>query len=461
MVQQQKNRFVAHQTGKHVALKGSITDTTTFEAINKLIENGTTINCAELGPCSWNGLCAFVDHIKDQKLNDVVLTNVAPGLYRYLKLIPSLTEAMQVISFSFYGKKIVDGKLHPALMSWKETDTVPMDSDFIPPKSPGELGDIARFLVTSLFPMPISTPAPESPHKLNDEQSDLFFWYRYSQFVHDTVGLTVLLIESVLIGLGDIFTRLDARLQTAQAGFAKLSTPVTIPGYDLSKLSDNVAKTMAPSIANMHELHAQFDHVKFDLLQKLTTTTNTDDLTEKVETLIDATFLLVESAAQLEQIGANIGEQIQALRAEDDLKSAVTALTSSPLSADDLKELRDAFLIVDVMSDGDQELSKDEILSEIAQIGSEINRCIVQVQGFDLARQMLEHRVKEAKLIKEWAMGDGPKVHSLNLKSEVIKLIIDRMVTDQEKAVFKFYFPDEQQTTAPSDTLGAGDLLLF
>ncbi len=461
MIQQQKNRFVAHQIGKQVALKGSITDTTTFEAINKLIENGTVINCTELGPCSWNGLCAFVDYIKQQNFTDITLTNVAPGLYRYLKLIPGLADAMQITSFSYYGKKINDGKLTPILLNWREGDSVPMDTDFLPAKSPDELGDLSRFLITSLFAMPLSTPAPEPPHKLNDEQADCFHWYRYSHFVHDTVGLTALLIESVQIGIGDIFTRLDARLKTVKSGFSTLSKPVPLPNYDLEALSKEINTTMEPCIAQMNDLYAQFDLVTFNLLRKLMVTTDTDRLTEVVEELIKATNLLHNTAMQLEQIGATIGGKVQALSAEDDLKKAVTELTSTALAADDLTKLRDAFLIVDVMSDGDQDLSRDEIFNEIAQIGSEINRCIVQVQGFDLARQMLEHRIKEAKLITEWEMGDGPKVHSLNLRAELIKLIIDRMVTDQEKAVFKFYFPDEQQSAAPTDTLGAGDLLLF
>ena len=102
------------------------------------------------------------------------------------------------------------------------------------------------------------------------------------------------------------------------------------------------------------------------------------------------------------------------------------------------------------------------ITAEVVALESDIGNALVMLQGFDLARQVLEHRETEISL--PWvAAAFGPDVEAWDAgKAELFEKMAKRLVTEQETSAFN-YFIQRHVTTTTEKSLeaGPGDVLLF
>ena len=127
-----------------------------------------------------------------------------------------------------------------------------------------------------------------------------------------------------------------------------------------------------------------------------------------------------------------------------------------------LTAIRDAFAIMDIMSEDDWMATRVIIMDEIEHIEGLIGRCIVTLQGFDMMRQILEHRIQEMLLVTELFKANGAdSLLDPDVKEQVLGKIGAHMVTEQEKVAFEFYLPDGFARFAQTDRKEPGDVLLF
>lgn len=110
-------------------------------------------------------------------------------------------------------------------------------------------------------------------------------------------------------------------------------------------------------------------------------------------------------ASSYETCGPEIGSEITRLRVVNILKSNITKFNQ--VDDDLLEQVREAFSIMDIMSEDSWVDSKIEIMKVIDKIEVSVGKCIITLQGFDLLRQILEHRYNEGIIVMEQLEPDG------------------------------------------------------
>ena len=169
---------------------------------------------------------------------------------------------------------------------------------------------------------------------------------------------------------------------------------------------------------------------------------------------------LVHIAASCEDCGIAIGGNMGSLRATQVLKNGLAAI-SNPDAAT-LTAIREAFAIMDIMSEDDWDATRVIIMDEIEHIETLIGRCIVTLQGFDMMRQIIEHRIHEMEMLAELHKEHGgDRLLDPDLREQILTKIGAHMVTEQEKVAFEFYIPEGFARFAQTDRIEPGDVLLF
>ena len=169
---------------------------------------------------------------------------------------------------------------------------------------------------------------------------------------------------------------------------------------------------------------------------------------------------VLDIASKFEECGPSIGDELTKLRVVNILKSGLTKV--SDMDDEMLEEIREAFSIMDMMSEDSWPDTKVEIMKEINNIEVMVGKCIVTLQGFDLLRQILEHRYNEGLVIDE-QLDDivAGNVHWAGLKDALYEKIGQHLVTDQEKAAYSFYLPEGFKQHGQVERHEPGDVLLF
>lgn len=117
---------------------------------------------------------------------------------------------------------------------------------------------------------------------------------------------------------------------------------------------------------------------------------------------------------------------------------------------------------MDILSEDSWPDTKVEIFREIDGIENKIGKCVTTLQGFDLLRQILEHRFHEGQIVKE-QLPDvlAGNIHWAGHKDALYEKIGKQLATDQEKSSYSFYLPEGFNQFAEVDRKEPGDVLLF
>lgn len=169
-------------------------------------------------------------------------------------------------------------------------------------------------------------------------------------------------------------------------------------------------------------------------------------------------FNIIEQG--FEDCGPSIGDELTKLRVVNVLKGGVSKVYE--MDDEMLEEVREAFSIMDIMSEDSWPDTKIEIMKEVDKIESMVGKCITTLQGFDLLRQILEHRYNEGKLIDDQLNGiKSGELHWAVLKDGIYEKIGQHLVTDQEKAAYGFYLPVGLNQQGDVERQEPGGVLLF
>ena len=86
-----------------------------------------------------------------------------------------------------------------------------------------------------------------------------------------------------------------------------------------------------------------------------------------------------------------------------------------------------------------------------------LSKIIILLQGFDLLRQILEHRLHEGEAIQDFLTRGGADWRGT--KAAVFSLVNRTLVTDQEKYSCEFFIPEAAR--GEDNNQKPGDILLF
>ena len=459
-----QQRFIVHRVDQgHATISGSITDTTTFEPVEQVITSGMVVDCHGLGPCSWNGLTNFIPFISDRGLTNVALTDVPAEVYRYLRLIPGVGDGstVRVIKANIAVRSVANPELKGE-QSIHVADTVGQGGALVPDLATGWVGDLANLaagqgahLQAASFVEPTYRASAEAVN----------FWYHYARFSSDTISLTRLMIDSLRFGLHQQLDHLSVRLATVKEHFAQLPGRPSILTPDLRAVAAMVHQRTDTARVRLDEVAAKLDLLAAKVLVNgfdVQLATETQEPRGVVTELQRQVAAVAEITADIEAMGVDLGTAVQAISSADTLREMVQKMPVEQFSATELEEFRAAFLIMDLLSEGDAAQSKVAALEAVSEIDAAIYGCIVHIQGFDLARQVLEHRLAEAQAIAVAMPAGDPEAWSRREVAEAVTTAIcAKMVTDQEKRACQFYFPSEFAAAEAAPSEAAGSVLLF
>ncbi len=128
-------------------------------------------------------------------------------------------------------------------------------------------------------------------------------------------------------------------------------------------------------------------------------------------------------------------------------------------SPENLAAIREAFSIMDPLSEDDWDETKQAIFERTKDIEQLVSSLIVLTQGFDLLRQIIEHRISEIDEIEAYLDRGAPLDEFDSFKRALHDKIKRKMVTDQEKLSVDAFIPDVLDNT--EETHKPGEVLLF
>jgi len=456
-------RFYAVKKDGVLILNGGITDTTSFQNLDGLVEKGDTIDLSKLEFGTWIGMNSLYGYL-EQNIENFEFINIPEDIFSIFKQIDGIRE----LDLKTFSVKTID-------LSTMEQGITVMDGNALEKlfKDQGEFPKLENNLAFA-SPIHLLTPklfcnsASESWHfkhgwfKKNSEETE--FWCRYLHFVLATISGSVNLISSADHNITGLLSRVSLKVENGQKALNILRN---------NKVEDfNTAMAIVVDAASKYcdvllvELCGFGDKIEKSLLSFQASIFDPNKITpvyESLKSLCSEVESLTIMEGILENTGTSIGELVMNMRAVQEIKSAI--VSCHKLDPERLKDIREAFVLMNPLSEDDWSETKAEILDEIKDLENCLGQCVVTLQTFDLVRQILDHRVIESRII----LGELPNLISgsncnwLDVKEKIVSHIAKTKVTDQEKLGFRFFLRAEFDALADSEseTSQPGDMLMF
>ena len=451
-----ERRFRVHKSKNEVFFYGSLTDTTTFEALEDVLVDGCICDFKELDFASWMGLTALNSYIVGKGFK-VTIRNIPRQIYDCLKILDG-TDSLMFESSQIWCIDKEKASLSRKVYNFNDLEAKYEDSELIEDQN-NLLMLPKRFALQSAFKCEL--PIMFSKGWMKDDCEEATFWLSYVSFVQATLDLSSTLLYATESNLLELISLIAVTVEGGEQGL-KIVDPKT--SYTLvARLKENIEKVKAScdSITAQMALHEDKTRkVLAKIIKEASEPTSKEAFFDLIKEYFQNIGDISSLAAKFEESGPAIGDELTKLRVVMTLKNGLTNVTQ--LEGEKLEAIREAFAIMDIMSEDSWPDTKTEILNEIDTIEARIGKCVTTLQGFDLLRQILEHRYNEGDIIKE-QLDDVIKenIHWAGLKDALFEKIGKQLVTDQEKAAYAFYLPEGFSQYGEVDRKEPGDVLLF
>ncbi|WP_141732987.1 hypothetical protein [Oligoflexus tunisiensis] len=378
---------------------------------------------------SWNGFLALDTLLAEQNLN-YVLRHVSFDFFRYVALLPTLRKArlgeIELVVVSEDRKVKVNGL------------------DRLTASPSGRFATVDGHQIVGRHSFICGDRLPVSRSGCLKTEFDM--WYDYISFATITLALSEDLARSIAISVIRLANELAAEYK-AQAHCMKILKNIeksvwareaedeakilgdrardTESIYGRIILGINRIVQMTAGIQkSLHGAEEQDRRVTLDAVQGLSTVRR--HLLETVQLIEDGgteTFALLISVP---------GKK----RFDDAYNAAPTP------SAESLACVRESLNIMDPLSEDSWEETKAAIFLRTQGIEQLVSNLIVLTQGFDLLRQIIEHRIAEIETIEAYLNRGAPDDELENFTSQLHDRIRKKLVTDQEKLSVDAFIPD-------------------
>lgn len=450
------NRFVVHRSGDVVNFYGALTDSTTFEALNDVLTDGTTCDFSKMSFASWIGLTGFTSYIATRQIQ-IKITNIPREIFECIKILDGVSNncefsSAEVTLVSSEGKEHIETKeLKSFEPLFNEGEIIKLEENVLLLPQ--------RFVMQSAFCTEM--PVMFASGWMADDPEESSFWLGYLAFCQSTYDLSSVLLNATKI---DLLELLEGIRNIVEGGEEALKMIDPNTSYTMvERLTESMESVEQRCMDVLHEME-NYSHKTREVLGKvmveLQAPTSKENFFKIIGEFFKAREDIAEIARAFEHCGPSIGDEITKLRVVNVLKASITNI--SGMDDDQLEEIRDAFGIMDFESEDSWPDTKVEILKELDAVESKVGKCVTTLQGFDLLRQILEHRVNEGSVVVEQLPDiQAGNLHWAGLKDAVFEKIGQHLVTDQEKAAYAFYLPEGYSKFGQIERSEPGDVLLF
>ena len=131
-------------------------------------------------------------------------------------------------------------------------------------------------------------------------------------------------------------------------------------------------------------------------------------------------------------IGVSTFSNLVSLSCGDAIKTALARVDGSKLDEESLKATSEAFFVLDLFAAESWETLRPEIDTELDLVDALVMNLVVDVQGFDAAKQVIEQRARE---LRHWKNALEAQVPSAGPEG-LISVVGSKLVTVPERVAF-------------------------
>jgi|GEM_PF-2260650 len=415
---------------------------------------------------SWNGFLTLDRILAELKYN-YYLSHISFDLFRYVALLPTLrksklgeievsvvssgqesSERLQIRGHEVKGSLESNGNQNISLS--KAGRFVCIGSQQIVGKYSFIFGD-----KSSSLSGPLAAPA--------GNKSEFDSWYDYVSFAAMTLALSEDLAKSIAISIIRLASELAAEYHSQATG---LEVAKNIDKSVWAREAEGEAKILADRARETESIYGQIilgikKNVLFaENIQKQLHIVEGDlrePIIKTIQGFRDIRVSLLEIVQLIENGGTETFSLLISVPGKKLFDDAFErAAEPSPES---LEAIREAFSIMDPLSEGDWEETKQAIFERTKDIEQLVSSLIVLTQGFDLLRQIIEHRISEIEEIEDYLNRGAAPADFDGFKRKLYDCIKRKMVTDQEKLSVDAFIPDALEHI--DETHKPGEVLLF
>ena len=464
-MEQLQKRFRVLKNGNVLEIHGTLGDTANFNILNEMIGDHNIFDCSGILSTSWLGLTTFNRYLSDIS-GKVELTRVPVRVYRSLRLMPAFGDKYKIKSFEI---EVMDPQnpMDQPTTRWIEVKEL----EQLARKNAGGFTHIAPteevvgsvyHLLTSMLKFGSEPPETYQFVWAKANSTQYWFWHNYLSFVNTMNCLAVDLIVAVQNGLTHLLRNIRNRIGNAEAGVAWIHPELNLGTADtVGQFIDWMDKSCSDLKDAIERLQFKFEAI----VRQIQSIANNQQLTgpEIFFQQVNAAAAIIKEfqsiTDRIEIIGERTGKNILGLKIAGTIRAVLAKVEMKDVTTEILSKVRDSFEIMDPMSEGSWPDTRDVIDQELEEINTDVGQCVVIIQGFDLLRQVLEHRMFEATIIStEIPKLEQGKVEWQDVRSKMEKQVSRTMVTDQEKFSNSFFLTHVQVSkNSPSP----GDVFLF
>ncbi|WP_397600730.1 hypothetical protein [Silvanigrella sp.] len=424
-------------------LKGHLIDSTEINFLKDPFSKSREISFARLNSVSWLGIQRLYELILNLE-NAIKLSNIPPHIYRILLLFPDFGKKVGIKSFQVevFNKQC---DIIKTVMTLDKLAELGKTQGCFAKLTNGETICGSLHHLCRPFFNDYNLPKKNYSSKWCIENKDLCnFFYEYTCFTRLVLEICSLaqestsrLIEESLQNICTRVSNLEFSIKNIDPNFSEYKSRYLMslmPNiHEISKsvvLAINLSSTTFEAVVQTFE--ALFMRDKLD----------SSEIFNQMKDFINFSDQLIPIAKNLEDVGVELGDNVLKYGDFGTLHQTFKTFNGDHLTEKSLSTIRRK-LKMDQYINLTWHDTYNEIISEFKSIDTELSRCIVALQGFDLVRQVLEHRITEINIFKENLHLVRSNQMSLEkLKEKILVQIVDRLVTDQEKFSYSFFFPD-------------------
>jgi len=437
-----EDRFRALRDGAVIRLFGCAThESSPQDILRDLCDMDFQVyDLTELRPGTWVGMRALRDAMVNNSLS-VVLRSACRETHLQLRVLdsddPSMAFETAMLPFVDSGRN----DEHEVMFDEVELDT----------KGFGRWGDD---LLLGYGPM-ITAGARVDSIGLDEADRGVL---RYCQFAEVTVLLACAIIDSIATEVQVDVERLKARMEIYDRVLPRFDDSYQAGVPVLERFTQQVARSLEDPRARIWQLRGLL-RGRIARVQNAVYEERPRDVRSAFAHVGPLIRAITELAESMERCGVAIGEAIGRFGFRKRVWKALERARAAHFEGEALEDIRDDFEIMDIEGEDSWEETHALLVDEYSGFVDILDEFFTTLQGFDRARQILEHRRAEFEAIAEQVPSDNRSV--LATLEAISELAHGSLVTDQEALAYRLFLTEESADQEGPSRAPPGDIILF
>jgi hypothetical protein len=434
-------RFAVAKQEECLYLKGALTGGIDFRKYGDLFKNCYAVNFREVTFASWHGIQNLINFLVKNKINGIMFDDIPSFLSEQVSLAASQFKNLRVGNFSLQTYSVSHKQFSSSVIDFADAKAkILSGQDF------EKSGDFSRILNCTELLMENFSSFEEKYGPLdvrNFPKDEVSFWFLYSCFLMTNLNLCVNQLESLAVTCVGSMSELAKRLGSASKALDLLSISTLWKNKpNLLNVEETLSKNFESTLSVLDAARAQVSPllIKFQMLARRVSTGKPDKLS-----LLKLLSQIQETLKQFTEVADRVGvetfSQCSALSQGENIKEAFVGVVDEKLSSETLGKVADLFFVFDPFASESWRALKSEILRELDLMDTMVMNLIVETQGFDSIRQVIEKRIQELSV---WMSFGGylslDDERFLEYREKMLDEISRKMVTEQERFSFLTYF---------------------